>query len=797
MLIPYSILPIGVAAVIAVVLSFTLLRSRKVFRLGKHLYGIRNFTRRSFGVLLLAVFAMRLFRDDAVYGQVGLEGGPLPAPTMLIVTLVRWFGLLTVSMALLSPFFKKRALHDYMAFIAPFSVVLSCLYLEESFLTITGNPDPLYWRNVFFIIEQGLIMTIAFCELIRFFRRRLFADLGKRTLRLMGFILTYVIAFMPSWAPAVLFDRVGKDPTGFTLEHRLLLYFSIFFMFFFYVTLRNRPYDERRFATIALAASAFFNYFSVARIGISGLPLHLCNTAIMLMLITYVFRLHGLFYFTYLVNVLGALFAIILPNTSGALSEPGNVIFWFNHIYAFALPILGVALGIFPRPNFKMITKAIGVFSIYFVFAATLDGWLNNAPFNTTVVDGVTETITEVDYFFLYSTFYVDKFKFVLPLYKPWDVTIGDQLIRYFPMYQLTIYVIFIASMFALWGIYATLFRVSDDHKELAKRRNLLREDHLRLIAELGDRPLSEPLNPEGTDMIKIEHFTKIYNGSTRKSADDINIEIHSGEVFGFIGHNGAGKSTTIKSLVGIQSITEGRIEIEGYDISRQPMEAKMHIGYVSDNHAVYEKLTGREYVNYVADLYRVPKADREARLAKYTKMFHLEEAIDREIKGYSHGMKQKIMVISALIHNPKVWVLDEPLTGLDPTSSYQIKQCMREHANEGNIVFFSSHIIEVVERICDRIAIISGGKICQCSTMDEIRASGRSLEEIYLQYIDGPEGALLAAERAEDERRRLAEAAARAEAEAAVAAAEDAEEGRLPAKPRRRRKNGTEGTEK
>ena len=252
--------------------------------------------------------------------------------------------------------------------------------------------------------------------------------------------------------------------------------------------------------------------------------------------------------------------------------------------------------------------------------------------------------------------------------------------------------------------------------------------------------------------MIKIEHFSKIYNGSTRKSADDINIEIHAGEVFGFIGHNGAGKSTTIKSLVGIQSITEGRIEIEGYDIARQPMEAKMHIGYVSDNHAVYEKLTGREYVNYVADLYRVPKADREERLEKYTRMFHLEEAIDREIKGYSHGMKQKIMVISALIHNPKVWVLDEPLTGLDPTSSYQIKQCMREHANEGNIVFFSSHIIEVVERICDRIAIISGGKICQCSTMDEIRASGKSLEEIYLQYIDGPEGAMIKAERAKRE---------------------------------------------
>ena len=183
-----------------------------------------------------------------------------------------------------------------------------------------------------------------------------------------------------------------------------------------------------------------------------------------------------------------------------------------------------------------------------------------------------------------------------------------------------------------------------------------------------------------------------------------------------------------------------GKIEIEGYDIARQPLEAKMNIGYVSDNHAVYEKLTGREYVNYVADLYRVSPKDREQRLNKYAQMFNLEGALDREIKGYSHGMKQKIMVISTLIHNPKVWVLDEPLTGLDPTSSYQIKQCMREHANQGNIVFFSSHIIEVVERVCDRIAIISGGKLCKSATIEEIKASNQTLEEIYLQYVSDPE---------------------------------------------------------
>ncbi|MBQ2719377.1 MAG: YwaF family protein [Clostridia bacterium] len=785
MLLPYSLILLAAAPLLALLLFFSVLRSRKVWNFHFTMVGRSTFTRQVLSVLLLGAFCCRLFRADAIYGQFGLDGGKgmpeleaaanaanavLTSTDALAAALVRWLGLFAVSMAILAPFFRKRTLHDFVALFGTASFVLSALFLEQSFLSITGVGDPLGdWRNVSFMVEVVLLGAVSLSELLLILYRRRFHGGWRRVGDLLLFLVTYLIPFMPAWAPGLLLGMWGDEPTGFNLTHRLLLYFSIFLLFYFYIVLRNKSFDERHFAMVALSASAFFNYFSVDRTGLTGLPLHLCNTAIMMMLVTYVFRWKGMFFFTYLVNVLGALFAILMPSTDTILSEPGTVIFWYNHIYAVILPILGVALAIFPKPNFKMVLRAIGVFTIYFVSIAFIDGWFNNAPFNT---DGKL-----VDYFFLYSGFYVDKFAFALPLFEiEWRIldSAGNTLLLLRPAYQMTIYAVFIASMFLLWGIYSVLFRVSDDHKELTRKRRLLRDDHLRLLAELGDKPLSAPLNPEGENMIKIEHFSKIYNGTTHKSADDINLEIHAGEVFGFIGHNGAGKSTTIKSLVGIQSITEGRIEVEGYDIARQPMEAKMHIGYVSDNHAVYEKLTGREYVNYVADLYRVPKADREERLKKYTRMFHLEDAIDREIKGYSYGMKQKIMVISALIHNPKVWVLDEPLTGLDPTSSYQIKQCMREHANEGNIVFFSSHIIEVVERICDRIAIISGGKIRQCSTMDEIRASGKSLEEIYLQYIEGPEGDMIKAERAEKEAQAAARAAERAAEEAR--AIEDAE---------------------
>ena len=190
------------------------------------------------------------------------------------------------------------------------------------------------------------------------------------------------------------------------------------------------------------------------------------------------------------------------------------------------------------------------------------------------------------------------------------------------------------------------------------------------------------------------------------------NLEVNGGEIFGFLGPNGAGKSTIIKSIVGIQPITSGQIEVCGYDVDKQSVEAKRQIGFVPDHYALYEKLTGREYINYIADLYEVPIDIRKKRIDSFVKRFELENAFDNQMKTYSHGMKQKIAIMAALVHNPKIWILDEPLTGLDPNSIFQVKECMKEHARAGNIVFFSSHIIDVVERICDKIAIIKKGNI-------------------------------------------------------------------------------------
>lgn len=236
--------------------------------------------------------------------------------------------------------------------------------------------------------------------------------------------------------------------------------------------------------------------------------------------------------------------------------------------------------------------------------------------------------------------------------------------------------------------------------------------------------------------MLEIKNLTKRYGESTVNAVEDLSLSLKAGEIYGFLGPNGAGKSTTIKSLVGIYPFQQGDILIDGVSIKTNPLEAKMKIGYVSDNHAVFERLTGCEYVNHMANLYGADPAAAEERINQLLEVFKLQEAFHRPIKSYSHGMKQKISVIAALVHNPKLWVLDEPLTGLDPQSSYQLKKVMKQHAAEGNTVFFSSHILDVVENLCDRCCIIKGGKLQGIYDIAEFKARGESLEEIFVSVI-------------------------------------------------------------
>lgn len=240
--------------------------------------------------------------------------------------------------------------------------------------------------------------------------------------------------------------------------------------------------------------------------------------------------------------------------------------------------------------------------------------------------------------------------------------------------------------------------------------------------------------------MLKIENISKTYGDKKIKAVDNIHFEVKPSEIFGFVGPNGAGKTTTIKMIVTLLRPDSGRILINGVDNSQDIMGAKQQFSYVPDNPELFEKIKGIEYLNFMADVYQVPEADRTVRAEKYLKIFELDKAVGDPISSYSHGMKQKIALIGALIHDPNLFVLDEPMVGLDPKASFELKKIMREQCDRGKSVFFSTHVLDVAEKLCDRIAIIKKGQIIAIGTMDEIRekvGSRESLENIFLELTE------------------------------------------------------------
>ena len=240
--------------------------------------------------------------------------------------------------------------------------------------------------------------------------------------------------------------------------------------------------------------------------------------------------------------------------------------------------------------------------------------------------------------------------------------------------------------------------------------------------------------------MLSIKNVTKSYGKGTVKAVDNIDLYVKSGEIFGFLGPNGAGKTTTITMIVGLLKPDEGNITLDGVDVWQEPLVAKSMISFVPDNPEVYDKLKGIEYLNFIADMYGISKEERLSKIEYYTKLFNIENDLGDTIGSYSHGMKQKLVLTSALINNPQLFILDEPMVGLDPKSSFNLKEIMRKMCDEGKTVFFSTHVMEVAEKLCDRIAIINKGEIVTVGTMDELRSHAKekeSLENIFLELTD------------------------------------------------------------
>ncbi len=686
---------------------------------------------RSIALVIAAFFTFRyMMGRDQIQYIYKLTGGPFGDNMGLnaLALISNWFFYSAVLLVAVEPFFKnKTAKNIIKLFVLPVAIFSFCVIKWQS-IGVVGQSayDAFSYRAVFLSIEVAGVLAYSF---VSWFNEPF--KLGKKDALRLLYIIPMLLATMPTYMISGLFGYANLSTSikNLSYYHRLLLYIGFLLPVILYAFLHKKDYDTKKLALVYICLGTMISftldYKFVDITHITSLPLHLCNTAMYLMPLCLIFNMKRLFYFTLFINVLGAFLAMAVPNYDAATNilAPNLVKFFLNHYIAFFMPFLFVALGMFERPKLKQFIYSMVAFMVYFVLILFINAWFSNYG--------------SVDYFYLNTDYIAEKLgvwaestrKFV------WTFNINELSFTFYPLYQFLYFIVYCFLGLGMWFLYAYCFSVADFYKDMFARKKQIKLDQLALEVKLAGKSKEEPMNKDGENIIALKGFSKKYASSKTYAVKDANLEIYGGEIFGFLGPNGAGKSTIIKSMVGIQPITEGAIEICGYDVNTQPVQAKRVVGFVPDHYALYEKLTGREYINYIADLYDVSIEDRTKAIDKYVKLFELEGAFDNQMKTYSHGMKQKIAIMAALVHNPRVWILDEPLTGLDPNSIFQVKECMKAHAKAGNIVFFSSHIIDVVERICDRIAIIKKGNILTCRKVSDIEKEC-SLEEFYLKTI-------------------------------------------------------------
>ena len=696
---------------------------------------------------LVVFFVLRFFavnRSAFLSGFINLKFSGALSEEITVVSgtaavfaiIAAWISVTAFLLLAIRSFFDLKTLNVLSKYLPIISSVLNIILIKEIFTLTAGSAFDTTLFSVALSLETGYGAGIAVGLIVRdifsgyyknykFDKKEFFICLGWLGLMLLVTIPTYFIQSTYGYTHRTL------KVIDISAIHRIFLYVTFLLPFAIYFFLRNKNENVIRAAMIFLTVATMISYSETYDFSqftdLTAWPFHLCNTAMYVVPICLIFKMKRVFYFTYFINVLGALFAMLMPNyNENANPFSWSIMhFWLNHACAFFYPLLCVALKIFPKPDKKYFTFSMLFFFLYFVLVLILNAYF-------------TAHGKETDFFFINSDFIADKLPgtwakkiFAITL----DVPIGEYTYVFHPVYQLLYFFVYVLLGIAVWFVYGLFFNIAASHYAIYERRKKIRLDKFALMAKLEGRSMDQPMNLNAGIKLELKNFSKRYDISKDYAVKDASISVYGGEIFGFLGPNGAGKSTIIKSIVGIQPITEGSIEVCGYDCALQPVEAKKQIGYVPDHYALYEKLTGREYINYIADIYEVGEKERDERIENYVKLFELEHAIDAQIRTYSHGMKQKIAIMAALVHEPKLWILDEPLTGLDPNSIFQVKECMRRHAAKGNIVFFSSHIIEVVEKLCDRITIIKKGQIQCTKTIEEIEKEC-SLEEYYLKTI-------------------------------------------------------------
>ncbi len=704
------------------------------------------------GTVLLFRYALAdLYLEGLIYPE--SVAGFSSLSHLAFSAILLWIEVPFALLVILYPFFKKvKTVRVITAFVSPVIFILSTVCLKNLLLANFGlEIYDISLRAVLLSVEVGLCLAFSLLSLANYLLNIKTCEYkfnAKMVIYAILSVIGMIIVTMPNYIPQLLLDpyRYAFKVDDLNIYHRIYLYPIVIVPIALYLLLKDKSQETKKFALLYYSLAGLFLYTLTHKFedftNVSGLPFHLCNTALYITPMCLIFKSKRVFYFTYFINVLGAILAMAMPNynmdgLNGSLLMADVLNFFRSHYQAFYMPLLTVGLGVFGRPRLKEFKYSLVAFAVYYCLVLILNGWFTNYD-------------AGIDYFFINSNFIADKLgswaenlrNFTL------EFNIGELSFKYYPIYQVLYFSVYILLSLAIWFVYELGYDVVCGWKDIAVRNRGIKLDEIALQSKLNGRDKGEPMDLTSIDKLVLKNFTKRYGKSDVYAVKDANLEVNAGEVFGFLGPNGAGKSTIIKSIVGIQTISGGNITVCGYDVQTQPVEAKSQIGFVPDHYALYEKLTAREYVNYIADLYGVPVEVRNERLNEYVKLFEFEAAIDNPIKTYSHGMKQKVTIMAALIHDPKIWILDEPLTGLDPNSIFQVKECMKNHAKKGNIVFFSSHIIDVVEKICDKIAIIKKGQIQCVKTIEEIEKTD-TLENFYMNIINGKEVEAIKVEKA------------------------------------------------
>lgn len=697
--------------------------------------------------ILVFIYIIRIMcYDSNIETYVGLSSSPLGKIETIFSLISIFLQYVAITLVLISSFIKEKYMDWYVRLFTIPIFIFNLIMLDANMILLVEEENKIL--RISLIIESILGIIIAIYKIYNYLidKEKFQIDFKK----VIKFISVFLLLLIPALPPYFIQFMFGLgNPTiivkDISFAHRIFLYIGLMVPVILYFLLRNKDENTIKYVLIYISITTLvgflinYNYKNIFKPW--TWPFHLCNTAMFIIPLCLIFKLKKLFYFTYFINVLGAFLAMVMPNYNDTTNIFSMRIFnfWYNHWIAFFMPLLIVALKVFARPKIKEFVYSMTGFFIYFVIALMM-----NVVFTSIDKSNPSLNIGSVDYFFINSDFIAEKLgTWAQKLFNLVTIiNIGNLEFEFHPIYQLLFFSVYIILGLMMWFIYSEFFILADEHYVLHTR---LKE--IKIKEKMKKEIFNNNSSVRGDIMtdniiLQLDDFSKIYGTSNRYAVSHASFTVNGGEIFGFLGPNGAGKSTIIKSIVGIQTITSGKINVCGYDVSINPVESKYNIGYVPDHYALYEKLTGREYVNYIADIYDVSDIDRNERIENFIKIFELEKQIDNKIKTYSHGMKQKITIMAALVHEPKVWILDEPLTGLDPNSIYQVKECMKQHAEKGNIVFFSSHLIDIVEKLCDRIAIIKQGKIVCVKTLKEIEemydvnGNQLTLEEFYMQTI-------------------------------------------------------------